>query len=174
MWLLVVVFVIILMFGLVTFSGSPYVPSRKAYVKRAFTDLYKISANDLLVDIGSGDGVVLREAAQLGACAVGYEINPIMVFISRILSIGCSLVNVHFKSFWSAQIPDKTTIIYVFSATRDIKKITKKIQKETDRLGHKIYVISYGGEFLEVEHIRDFEAYHLYAFIPLQPDKAQV
>jgi len=174
MWLLVILFIVILLFSLVVFSGSPYVPSRKLYVKKALTKLYKLDSSDVLVDIGSGDGVVLREAAKLGAHAVGYEINPILVFISRLLSNKSGLIDVRFANFWSAKIPDKTTIIYVFSATRDIEKITKKIQNETNRIGHKISVISYGSEFGDANHLGDDGAYHLYDFVPLQSSKAQV
>lgn len=174
MWLSVIAFIVVLMFGLVVFSGSPYVPSRKKYLKTALTDLYPIDTNDLLVDIGSGDGIVLREAAKLGAHAVGYEINPILVFISRFLSINQNLIDVRFANFWQAQIPNNTTLIYVFSATRDIEKITKKIQEETNRIGHKICAISYGTKFCGVEHLKDVEAYHLYIFNPLQSSKAQV
>jgi len=174
MWLLIITFIVVLMFGLVVFSGSPYVPSRKEYVKQALTELCPISSSDLLVDIGSGDGVVLREAAKLGARAVGYEINPILVFISRFLSSKYDLVNVRLANFWLEKIPDDTTLIYVFSATRDIKSIIKKIQKETNRVGHQIRAISYGSEFIGVEHLKDVGAYHLYVFYPLQSDKAQV
>jgi len=174
MWLLIIAFVVILMFGLVVFSGSPYVPSRKEYIKQALTELCPISSSDLLVDIGSGDGVVLREAAKLGARAVGYEINPILVLISQFLSGKYDLVSVRLANFWLEKIPDNTTVIYVFSVTRDIKSIIKKIQKETNRLGHQIRVISYGSEFKGVEHLKDVGGYHLYVFYPLQSDKAQV
>jgi len=174
MWLLIIAFIIVLMFGLVVFSGSPYVPSRKEYVKQALTELCSINSSDLLVDIGSGDGVVLRETAKLGARAVGYEINPILVFVSRFLSSKYGLINIKLANFWLEKIPDDTTFIYVFSATRDIKSIIKKIQKETNRLGHQIRVISYGSEFKGVEHLKDVGGYHLYVFYPLQSDKAQV
>ena len=78
-------FALFMIFSLVVFRGSPYVPSQKKYIFEAFTKLYKISKNDLLIDIGSGDGIVLRQAARLGAKAIGFEINPILVLISKIL-----------------------------------------------------------------------------------------
>jgi hypothetical protein len=69
---LIVVFVVSLLaifFGLVVFIGAPYVPSQRKYVRRAFEHL-GLGAKDVLVDIGSGDGVVLRIAASYGAKAV--------------------------------------------------------------------------------------------------------
>ena len=173
-WLAIAATIILLLFSFVVFRGSPYVPSRKLYIRQALRKLYPLSPNDLLVDIGGGDGVVLREAAKLGASAVGYEINPILVVISRLLSRRYPRVNVIFADFWFSRLPNKTTVVYVFSATRDMKKIFDKLQNETNRLGHPISIISYGSEFDDAEIIKDVGAYHLYKLAPLQSTKAQV
>src|SRR5680860_1758140 len=85
-WLWLFFVTIAIFFGAVVFRGAPYVPSQKFYINQALRELYPISNKDLLIDIGSGDGVVLREASKLGARAIGYEINPFLVIISRLLS----------------------------------------------------------------------------------------
>jgi hypothetical protein len=158
-WIFLVVF---LVFGLVVFHGSPYVPSQKKYIYQAFRDIYKITSKDVLVDIGSGDGVVLREAAKLGARAIGYEINPLLVLISRILSFKNKKIEVRLADFWSAKIPYNTTIIYVFSVTRDIKNITKRLQKEVKRIGHPVYLLSFAGDFTDLRLIKKNQSYRLY------------
>ena len=81
-----IVCIVVLLFGFVVFRGAPYVPSKRRDIKRAFEELYPLDDSDTLVDIGSGDGVVLRMAAKRGAHAVGYELNPILVLVSRWLS----------------------------------------------------------------------------------------
>jgi len=81
-----IVGVAILLFGLIVFRGAPYVPSQKRYVRQAFDELYPLGIRDVLVDVGSGDGIVLRLAAERGAQAIGYELNPLLVIISRWLS----------------------------------------------------------------------------------------
>ena len=68
---------IVALFLLTALRGAPYVPSRRQDIDRAFTELYHISKEDHLVDLGSGDGVVLRQAAKKGASASGFEINPV-------------------------------------------------------------------------------------------------
>jgi len=108
MWLLIAAGVVFLI-GFVAFTGAPYVPSRRADIQRVFTELYPLSAKDLVVDIGSGDGVVLRTVSKLGARAVGYEIHPILVLISRMLSRGDGKVRVKLANFWRAPLPDETT-----------------------------------------------------------------
>jgi SAM-dependent methyltransferase len=173
-WLLLISAIVVLMFGFVVFRGSPYVPSKKADVKKALNQLYPLASSDLLVDIGSGDGLVLREAARIGARAVGYEINPILVFISRFLSYKNKDIRVIFADFWLSQLPNDTTVVYVFSATRDMKKIISKLQNETNRLEKDINVISYGSQFKGLEASKKVGAYNLYVLKPLQSTKAQV
>src|SRR3990167_11438551 len=84
--IVIVVATILLVFGLVVFRGAPYVPTLRKNLEQGFRDVYPLSERDLLVDIGSGDGVVLRQAAKCGARAIGYELNPFLVVISKLLS----------------------------------------------------------------------------------------
>lgn len=44
----------------------------------------KLSKNDILADIGSGDGVVLKTVSNFSAKSIGFEINPFLVLISKI------------------------------------------------------------------------------------------
>lgn len=173
-WFWIILGVIVLSFGFVIFRGAPYVPSRKVYINQALSELYALNEKDVLVDIGSGDGVVLREVAKIGARAVGYEINPILVIISRFLSRKYGRVSVHLVDFWLTHVPDDTTVVYVFSVTRDAKKIIKWMQNEADRLGRPLYLINYGSELSDIKAVKNVGAYHLYKFGSLQPAEAQV
>lgn len=173
-WFWLIVAILVLTFGLVVFRGAPYVPSRKKYIKPAFYKLYRLDSNDVLVDIGSGDGIVLREAAKMGARAIGYEINPILVLISRFLSRKYNQVDVRLADFWLSRLPDDTTVVYVFAVSRDTKKILKWVQTEVDRLGRDIYLISYGSQLNLAKPVKCIDAYSLYVFRPLQSDKPQV
>lgn len=149
-------------------------PSHRLYLKRSLRELYPLTDKDVLVDIGSGDGIVLREAASLGAKAIGYEINPILVFISRFISRKNSLVEVRLADFWLSHFPNDTTVVYVFSVTRDMKKIQKLMQNEANILKREIYLISYGSGLDGIEPLKIIGAYSLYVFHSLQSDKAQV
>lgn len=166
-WLPTTIGIIILIFGFVVFIGSPYVPSQKKYIRQLFRELYPLTNKDLLVDIGSGDGIVLREAARLGASAVGYEINPILVLVSRLLSRNDKKVSVKFADFWASNLPDKTTVVYVFSVSRDMKKILLKLQSETNRLDRPISILSYGSKFDGQKILKNVGAYHLYVLRPV-------
>ncbi|MEI6850470.1 MAG: hypothetical protein WCK26_00720 [Candidatus Saccharibacteria bacterium] len=173
-WLLAIFAVIVFIFGVVVFRGSPYVPSQKSYLSNAFQELYPIRKKDVLVDIGSGDGLVLREVAKFGAHAVGYEINPILVLISRIICYKNKNIKVVFADFWLVGLPDNTTVLYVFSVSRDINKLIILIQKQTNKLNRPLYVISYGSKFNGMKFTNKVGPHYLYKFYPLQPNQAQV
>jgi len=167
MWLYVVGAIVVLL-GFSAFFGAPYVPSRRRDLIRMFDNLYPISAKDVVIDVGSGDGVILREASRRGAKAVGYEISPLLVWVSRWLSRGDKHVNVTMTNFWQAHFPADTTVVYAFSVGRDGKKMTKKIQSEANRLAKPLALICYGNPLPDTTALREFEAYHLYEFDPLQ------
>ncbi|HEY8886261.1 MAG TPA: hypothetical protein VIM31_02040 [Candidatus Microsaccharimonas sp.] len=162
---------IFLFFGLVVFLGAPYVPSHRKDVKRAF-EYFDLNASDLLVDVGSGDGVILRIASSYGAKAVGYEINPILVGISRLLSLRDERVTVLLQNLWLAKLPDETTVVYAFAVHRDEKKLITLMQREANRLNKPLKLLCYASPFSHIRAVDTFEAYHLYIFQPLQPKNA--
>lgn len=171
---MIIVFValcIFIFFGLVVFLGAPYVPSHKKDVKRVFEYL-GVGKGDVVVDVGSGDGVVLRIAASDGAKAIGYEINPILVVISRLLSLGDSRVKVTLQNIWTAKLPGDTTIVYAFAVHRDEAKLISLLQRESNQRQKPIKLICYGSPFKSVAAIDTFQAYHIYIFQPLQPKNA--
>lgn len=161
---------LVVFFGLVIIRGAPYVPSRHAYITAAFTNLYPLSPDDVLVDLGSGDGVVLRAAAQKGARAIGYELNPLLVMMTKIISNSQPLISVRMTDIWITPLPDDTTIVYFFGVERDKDKLTRKMQAEANRLGRNIKLICYGDMLGQATAERTDGAYLLYDFAPLQPE----
>ncbi|MFL7810616.1 MAG: SAM-dependent methyltransferase [Anaerolineae bacterium] len=57
--------------------GIPATPARMRWIQKALTQA-KVQPGEMVVDLGAGDGRVLRVAArEYGARAVGYEIEPL-------------------------------------------------------------------------------------------------
>lgn len=158
----------ILLFGFVVFWGAPYVPSKRSDLAQAFEDLYKIGPSDLLVDIGSGDGVVLRAAASRGAKALGYELNPVLVAISMIICRPYKTIGVKLANYFLASFPCDTTVVYVFSDSRDIAKVYELVQKQATHLGHKLAFISYAFKVPDIKPEKSIGVHHLYTVEPLQ------
>ena len=162
------VFVAIVSIGFVAFTGAPYVPSKRRDVRVAFTELYSLSSADVLVDIGSGDGVVLREARAYGAQAIGYEIHPVLVAIARFLSRRDPGVRVHLANFWQTTIPQETTVVYTFGDARDIARMYNKVQAEATRIGRTLQFITYGFDVPGIAPAKAVGAHYLYTVAPLQ------
>jgi len=169
--ILFIIICIVVFFGLVVFLGAPYVPSHKKDIKRAFKH-FDVDSSDFIVDAGSGDGVVLRVASSFGAKAVGYEINPILVGISKLISLRDPNVLVILQNLWLAKFPKETTIVYAFAVQRDEIKLISLMQREADRLNKPLKLLCYANPFKTMKAVDNFEAYHLYIFQPLQVKKA--
>lgn len=59
-----------------------WVPTPQALVDKML-DMAKLTANDYVIDLGSGDGRTVITAAKRGARALGIEYNPDMVELSK-------------------------------------------------------------------------------------------
>lgn len=153
--------------GISAFFGAPYVPSHKKDVKRMFDELAPISEGDVVLDIGSGDGLVLREASRRGASAIGYEIHPLFVAIARLASFGDKNVSVKWVNAWTTPFPKKVTLVYVFAVARDSKRLIRKMQREADLLKRPLTIVCYGNDLPGLTPHRSAGAYHLYVFEPL-------
>ena len=158
---------IMLAIGFTAFTGAPYVPSRRPDVQRAFDELYELKKDDVLVDIGSGDGIVLRLASACGARAVGVEIHPFLVLVSRWLSRHDERVTTQLANFWHINLPSDTTVVYVFGDDRDMSKITKYLETQATKLGRPLCLISYGFEATGHKVVREVGAHRLYQIEPL-------
>ena len=155
--------VLVICFGFVVVRGAPYVPSHRRQVERALTELYTLSDNDMLVDLGSGDGSVLRAARRYGARAIGYEINPVLVAISRILSWRDHNVQIRLSDYQLIdQLPQEATVVYVFTTRHSIETIGRKMQQwSQDR---ELYLISYGFCLSHRRPVRQRGPMYLYHF----------
>jgi len=167
-------FGMVMVFGFVVVRGAPYVPSQRRHIRKAFTELYQLSSRDVLVDVGSGDGVVLRVASRFGARGVGYELNPVLVWVSFFLSIGYKNIVTVLADFWRVPLPDDTTVVYVFMVSRMERRMERKIQQEANRLGRSLAVIAYGIPFKKRQPHKTLDAYFLYHFSPADALQAKV
>jgi len=173
-WFWSVILATLFIFGFPVFRGAPYLPSQKRLIQLAFSELYQLSKHDVLVDIGSGDGVVIRKASKIGARAIGFEINPILVCISSFISRNDKKIKVRLADFWLSHLPDNTTVIYAFSVRRDMEKMYNWLQNETNRINRPVSFISLGFEFEKMKPIKNLGPYYLYVFHPLHQVKPQV
>lgn len=120
----------ILTFGFVILFGAPFLPTLSAQTNEAL-DLLDLKPGQTLVELGSGDGRVLRAAADRGIYATGYELNPILVIWSKLACFKKrKYITVHWKNYWRHKLPP-TDGVYVFLLQKYMKKLDKKITQES-------------------------------------------
>jgi hypothetical protein len=159
----IVVAVIVATFLLTVIFGAPYVPSRRRDLNEVFKKLYKLSANDVLVDVGSGDGKVLKAASISGARrAVGFELNPFLVLISILNCRRYKNTKVICGNFLKCDLPADTTVVYIFGVEHLMEKVKQKILKLSKKTRRKIFLISYGFALDSQEPIKRHGAFYLY------------
>ena len=90
--------IIIAAFLLTIFFGVPYVPTHKSDLFKLFETI-NLSKEDVLVNIGSGDGVVLKVVNNFNTKAIGFEINPFLVIISKIKLRKYQNYQIYLKNF---------------------------------------------------------------------------
>ena len=164
MILLWIVIGVVVLFGFVVLFGAPYVPTLNAELKRAFTDLYDVKPSDTVVDLGAGDGRVLVAALQKGAMAYGYELNPLLVLIAR-LRVG-QRASVKLRDMWSVDLPSGTTLVYVFTVSRDSERLRRYLQSQADRLDARVSVMTFGPTFKQLKPTATLRGHSLYVFEP--------
>lgn len=170
-----VIVVILALFGFVVAFGAPYVPSLRKEVRGAFDTLYRVSDTDVVVDLGSGDGIVLLEATKRGAQGYGYEINPLLVVLAKLRLR--SKATIKLANMWNVSLPKSTTLVYVFSVTRDSVKLGRFLQQQSDSLGRSFHVITFGaglgGHTVKAEQ-RGHRLYEIAPTTAMQPETLTV
>jgi SAM-dependent methyltransferase len=87
-----------------------WVPTPDELVE-AMLDMAKVTSNDTVMDLGSGDGRIVIAAAKRGARATGFEFNPDMVALSR-------------RNAEKANVSGKATFVNADIFTSDFSKAT--------------------------------------------------
>lgn len=165
----IVAALLVLTFGVIVFRGAPYVPTHRNDIERLFSEVWHPEPHDVLVDIGSGGGGVVRAVARCGARGVGYELNPVLVVLSKLRSWSYGdRVQIRWADFWLKRLPDTATAVYTFGSDRDIEKMAERVQSEATRLGRTILFISYAFELKNRIPLQDDPVFFLYKIEPLQ------
>jgi SAM-dependent methyltransferase len=121
---------VVLPFGFVLLYGAPYLPTRRAQAKEAL-DLIDLKEGDIFVDLGSGDGAVLIEAASRGLTCYGYELNPFVWFISKLRTRKFGKqVKIYCKNFWNEPLPKNTKGVFVFLLDKYMPRLDTKLTSE--------------------------------------------
>jgi 16S rRNA A1518/A1519 N6-dimethyltransferase RsmA/KsgA/DIM1 with predicted DNA glycosylase/AP lyase activity len=140
---IIFLFLVIILFGFVTLFGAPYLPTLKKQTEIAL-DLLEVKNGMTILELGSGDGSVALAAAKRGAKVIGYELNPILVVVSRLRCIKYrKMVRIHLGNYWNKDWP-VTDGIFVFLLDKYMKKLDTKIIRQYK--GRRVKLVSFAFE----------------------------
>jgi 16S rRNA A1518/A1519 N6-dimethyltransferase RsmA/KsgA/DIM1 with predicted DNA glycosylase/AP lyase activity len=126
---LVIILLVVLAFGLGAWRGAPYVPILRRPAEELL-DLAELKPGQTLIDLGSGDGRLLKLAAQRGIRGIGYEINPWLWLISRANCWGYrDKIELHLADYWHVRLPPADAIA-VFLIKRYMQRLDAKLSAE--------------------------------------------
>src|SRR5512136_3153207 len=81
-------------------QGAMYTSTARVKIRTAL-EAVSMKPGEILVDIGCGDGRVLRAARKrYGATCLGFEINPIAFTTAKLLTMGRKGIQVLCLNFW--------------------------------------------------------------------------
>lgn len=121
-----------LVFSFVVLFGAPYLPTLKPQINTAF-ELLDLKPGQTLLELGSGDGRVMLEAAKRGLNVIGYELNPLLVIVSMIVTWRYRRnVKVVWGNFWTKDWPPVDGA-FVFLLNRYMHKLDAKIKASKNK-----------------------------------------
>ncbi len=133
--LLVIIVILLVILSFVWPPDSPWAPQWRTSrnVARDLLKFADIKEEDVVYELGSGDGeVILSAVKDFGARSVGIEIDPIRAFISicrvkaKRLSSSVTVIRKDFKSVDLSP----ATIVYMYLVPAGMKRLLPKLKNE--------------------------------------------
>lgn len=111
--------------------GAIYDPSTQEETI-TMAEVAAAAVGEKAADLGSGDGRVVIALARRGAEAHGFEVNPVLVHISRRNIRRAGLQGhafIHWRSFWRADL-SSFDVVTVFQVSFVMGRLESKIKRE--------------------------------------------
>jgi SAM-dependent methyltransferase len=126
-------FIVILAWILVpALYGLPPVPTKPERVQKALK-LANLQPNEVLYDLGAGDGRVLFIAArEFGVKTVGLEIGPVQCALIWLRAIASGLgdqIQVKWANFYEADLQD-ADVVYVYATSKEVMKLAPHLETQ--------------------------------------------
>lgn len=151
-WLFLQSFGLILLLTLLIYSlfslmkasmvGAPFVPAPANRIK-AIEELIQPRPGLRIVDLGSGDGRVVRHLAKHGATVDGYEIQWLLVWWSRLVSKINRLPTTHFyrRDLFDVKLADYDVVV-IYGLPHMMARLRDKFEAEL-QAGARVLTITF-------------------------------
>lgn len=154
--------IVFALFSFVIVFGAPFLPTLKSRAPDAIK-LLDLKPGQTLVELGSGDGRLLKLAAKQGVYAIGYELNPLLVMWTYLTCWRYrKYITVHIGNFWHHTLPP-TDAIYTFLLNPYMEKLDKKITQEITK---KVKLVSFTFAVPGKKATKEINGMRLYEYKP--------
>lgn len=143
------------------FSGGEWLPTPQHIVDKMLK-LAGVNGNDIVYDLGSGDGKIILSAAKLGAKSIGVELDPLRVLMSRIkikLS-GLKNAKIELGNLYNTNIKT-ASVVTLFLLPKTMEKLETKLKNE---LRKGVKVVSYRFAFRRWKPMRTDKENKIYLY----------
>ena len=166
-------FLVILLWVLVpAFYGLPPVSTKPERVHKALK-LANLQPNEILYDLGAGDGRVLLIAARdFGAKAVGIEVGPIqcaLIWLRITANRLGNQIQIKWENFYKADLR-AADIVFIYATSQEVMKLASHLEQQMKR-GARLVSIS--ADFPEWEPAR-FDDRDLIFVYEMPPTKGNI
>ncbi|MEX2409883.1 MAG: class I SAM-dependent methyltransferase [Candidatus Paceibacterota bacterium] len=166
LFLLIIGVLILLLIGWpIFFMGAPFLPSFRKKDKVDFNKLFKILKDnnvDKVIDIGSGDGRLVKKLSQAGFKSHGIEINPLLFLLShyKLRNLKSKNTLIYRGNFWKKDLSDYDAI-FMFHFKTANKKLIEKFKRE---LKNESLIISTGFKLDDFELVDKISPFYIHRF----------
>jgi SAM-dependent methyltransferase len=109
--------------------GALFVTTSSVRIQ-TFLDAVPMEAHERFIDLGCGDGRVLRAVhRRYGVTCEGYEVNPFAYLTARALSLGIRNVRIQLGSFWKSDLSD-ADVVFCYLFPDVMAKLSEKLKQE--------------------------------------------
>jgi hypothetical protein len=163
-WLIIFIAIIILCFCFVVFFGPPYLPTLNPNARKAI-EMINLKPGEILLELGSGDGKILKMFAETGVIAVGIELNPILVIVSKIKTWRHrKYVKIVWGNFWNTSSWPAADGIFVFILQKHMHKLDNKIMQWHGTKDKPVRLVSFAFKIPGKQPVKSSKSVYLYEY----------
>jgi len=123
--------------------GLPPIPTKPERIRKALK-LANLQPDEVLYDLGAGDGRVLFIAArEFGAKAVGIEVGPIQCALIWLRAVARGFggqIQIRRANFYRADLGN-ADIVFVYATSKEVTKLASPLEKQLKK-GSRVISIS--------------------------------
>ena len=152
--------------------GLPSIPTKPDRIRKALK-LANLQPNELLYDLGAGDGrVLLIAAGEFGAKAVGIEVGPVqcaLIWLRALASGFGEKIEVRWGNYLNADLRD-AEVVFLYATSQEVLKSAPYLEKQ---LKQGARVVSISADFHEWEP-SDFDEHDLIFVYNMPPTRGSL